>query len=580
MGFSTSAEWGRRFALWRVGRGGVSDGFIRANPPLSSGNMQNGQHLLAGYYRFEGITIEAQDRDIWDLAPPNPHWAEAIHSFEWLSDLAALGGRQARAKAQLWTQEWIARFGGGKGPGWALEPVSWRVLHMLHHQQMLLKGADEPAQHAYFLTLSLHARFLALHGHGAPTIEGRIAALCAALCACLALKGQKSYADTALRALLSVLPQIEAAGGLIDDRNPEAFARALMLLDWARQSLVEAHLTVPVPLLAALTRMVAMLRPLRHENGAFARFHGGGAGKAGVADALLAHYGAPPLAGAFNEYMGFARISRGRTSIIMDTAPPPVTPEGHASTLAFEATSGFAPLIVNCGSGTHLGEEWHEAARATPSHSTLTINGVSSSLVLGDGAKLAQNTAKVLEMEFTSEASTRGLTAAHDGWLKSHGVLHRRTIVLSADGERISGSDMLDVPPQPRHEPRETWFKRETKVPPPTQSPPDIGFTIRFHLHPETKAVLDQTGEVAALTLASDEVWLFRFNGKATLSLEPSVYLERGAHGPQASLQIVLSAQHRPPHLPIEWSLSKTKDGRGSSLNNHPPVYSTVSSHP
>src|SRR5690606_10582358 len=79
--------------------------------------------------------------------------------------------------------------------------------------------------------------------------------------------------------------------------------------------------------------------------------------------------------------MGFARLGHGRTTMIVDVASPPVrdaSAQGHASTLAFELTSGRRPLIVNCGSGRTFGEKWRRAGRATPSHSTLAIEGYSS----------------------------------------------------------------------------------------------------------------------------------------------------------------------------------------------------------
>ena len=79
--------------------------------------------------------------------------------------------------------------------------------------------------------------------------------------------------------------------------------------------------------------------------------------------------------------MGFARLSSGRTSIIVDAEIPPqgrAAVNAHASTLAFEMTSGRRAVIVNCGSGDTFGEDWRSAGRATPSHSSLYIEGQSS----------------------------------------------------------------------------------------------------------------------------------------------------------------------------------------------------------
>ena len=77
--------------------------------------------------------------------------------------------------------------------------------------------------------------------------------------------------------------------------------------------------------------------------------------------------------------MGFARLSGGRTSVIADAAPPPdgqASLSAHASTLAFELTSGRRAVIVSCGSGVPFGPDWRRAGRATAPHSPLEIEGL------------------------------------------------------------------------------------------------------------------------------------------------------------------------------------------------------------
>ena len=105
---------------------------------------------------------------------------------------------------------------------------------------------------------------------------------------------------------------------------------------------------------------------------------GGGRGAAGQA---LANAGVKALPSA-GLAMGFARLSGGRTTVIVDAASPPGGGAGrhaHASTNAFELTSGRRPVIVSCGSGAPFGPDWRQAGRATASHSTLAVEGYSSS---------------------------------------------------------------------------------------------------------------------------------------------------------------------------------------------------------
>ena len=78
----------------------------------------------------------------------------------------------------------------------------------------------------------------------------------------------------------------------------------------------------PQPHLAAIERIAPTLRTLRHSDGGLARFHGGGRGAEGWLDHALASSG---VRGAQPDglSMGYARLSAGRTSVIIDASPPP-----------------------------------------------------------------------------------------------------------------------------------------------------------------------------------------------------------------------------------------------------------------
>ena len=87
-----------------------------------------------------------------------------------------------------------------------------------------------------------------------------------------------------------------------------------------------------------------------------------------------------------------------------------------------------------------------------------------------------------------------------------------------------------------------------------------VAFQIRFHLHPEVDATLDMGGTAVGLALKSGELWVLRHDGKATLTLEPSVYLEKGRLRPRAAKQMVLSGRAMDYATRIRWSLAKAQE--------------------
>jgi uncharacterized heparinase superfamily protein len=152
--------------------------------------------------------------------------------------------------------------------------------------------------------------------------------------------------------------QIGQDGG-IPTRNPEELLEVFTLLTWNIAALAEEGRAPGPGLLGAVERVAPTLRALRHSDGGLARFHGGGRGQEGRLDQALATSGVKTIR-TEGLAMGFARVSHGRTSIIVDAAPPPMGPvsaNAHASTLAMEITSGRRPL-------------WSTAARAAPSGRT------------------------------------------------------------------------------------------------------------------------------------------------------------------------------------------------------------------
>jgi uncharacterized heparinase superfamily protein len=87
-----------------------------------------------------------------------------------------------------------------------------------------------------------------------------------------------------------------------------------------------------------------------------------------------------------------------------------------------------------------------------------------------------------------------------------------------------------------------------------------VPYDIRFHLHPEVDASVDMGGAAVSIALRSGEIWIFRADGGAALSLQPSVYLEKTRLKPRATKQIVLSGRALGYATRMRWSLAKAKD--------------------
>ena len=530
---------------------------FKSNPePKMIGYYARGRQLLAGNFLFSGHLLEAPGASIWDAAERVDTSANAAHGFTWLDDLAAVGDARARKAAQAWMADWIARYGDGRGEGWTPDITGRRLIRWIAHGFFLLRGADKAASEAYFRSAAQQAIFLSRRWQVARPGLPRFEAPAGMIYSGLSLEGMSGRVDPAIAVLTrDCKVQIGPDGG-IPSRNPEELLEILTLLTWVETALVGTDREVPETLRSAMARIAPALRAMRHSDGGLARFHGGGRGLDGWLDQALASVGTmeQPDNGL---HMGYGRLHAGRTSVIADVAAPPsgaAEAEAHASTLAFELTSGRRPLIVNCGSGSSFGPEWRRAGRATPSHSTLSIEGVSSAriAVLKNGTEMLRDGPKDVQSEITNLSDGSRIAMAHDGYRKSHGLTHVRTLELSQDGRAVAGEDLLTIL-DPEDEPRFDKALDREKL-------QGIPWSVRFHLHPEVEAVVDLGGAAVSLTQKSGEIWVFRHDAAGELRLEPSVYLENGRLRPRATQQVVLSGRAMSYATRIRWSLSKAQD--------------------
>jgi uncharacterized heparinase superfamily protein len=537
-------------------------GFVSQPEPRSMGQIARGRQIMAGNLLFEGYLVTSpglsEGASIWDVPSPHPDFEAALHGFGWLDDLAALGDAGARGRAQGWLAEWIARYGGGEGPGWRPDLAGRRLIRWIHHAPFLLAALPRPRAEAFFRALSVQAAFADARAEAATPGLARFETLTGLLYAGLSLIGAERHVAPAIATLgQDCTTQIGGDGG-IATRNPEELLEIFTLLVWAAQALQASGYAPAAAHSTAIGRMAETLRSLRHADGGLARFHGGGQGALGQLDQALAASGTTPATRG-RQAMGFARMAGGRTSVIVDAAPPPqgaASARAHASTLGFELTSGRRPLIVNCGAGGPFGPEWRRAGRATASHSTLAIEGYSSAR-LGRAGLGADGAAEWLvempsDVNVQRNAGDEGvqLALAHDGYVATHGLIHIRKLALSRDGRALMGDDSL-VAQTPDQKARFAKVLDATGL-------QGVRYAVRFHLHPDVDATLDMGGKAVSLALRSGEIWVFRAEG-VSIALEPSVYLEKGRVAPRPAQQIVLVAAALEPAHRLTWALAKAQ---------------------
>ncbi|MBO9473046.1 heparinase II/III family protein [Shimia sp. R10_1] len=558
---SFSARWTRlmhRVAARSSARARPATGFTSTPEPRTIGLFARGKQLVAGNFLFAGHLVSAPKTLIWDIDVPDDVFAQELQGFAWLDDLAAVGDMAARDRAQEWVWSWIDLYGRGTGPGWTPDLTGRRLIRWISHAIFLLRAQGSDPSEAFFQSLGQQTIFLSKRWHKTAPGLPRFEALTGLIYAGLALEGMEHHVAPACKALdKECAQQVDVQGG-IPTRNPEELLEVFTLLTWAAAALRDAGQTPSDMHLRAIERIAPTLRTLRHADGGLARFHGGGRGLEGRLDHALAESGNKTRQ-ADGLAMGYARLSAGRTSVVVDASVPPSgmnAPNAHASTLAFELTSGRRPVIVNCGSGASFGEDWRRFGRATPSHSTVTIDELSSARLgqEGKGWREEQLVDAPTDVPIQMSNASDGLRfeGGHNGYVKTHGLTHARTLELTFDGRGMAGEDLLVT--------MDDAAKRRFDKVMDEGALQGVPYEIAFHLHPEVDASLDMGGAAVSIALKSGETWVFRHDAIAKMRLDASVFLEKGRLKPRATKQIVLSGVAMEYATRIRWSLSKAHE--------------------
>ncbi|MBY0336245.1 MAG: heparinase II/III family protein [Acetobacteraceae bacterium] len=512
----------------------VPDAPSRDFRDLWPGDPARGARLLRGELDVAGT---ARPFTYWDQRGGPLHWRAAAHSFAWLRDLRTLGTDAARVFARDFVDDWLTR---GAGEALAAEPeiAGARISAILGHWDFLAATADEAFRKRVMQRLATDARALVAALPAEAAHRGALVALKAAIAASIAFEDE-AWINRALKLLPQELErQFHPDGGHVE-RGAAAQLAALQDLIEIRNLLNGVGLDAPPVLATAIDRAGLALRLFRHGDGALALFNATRDEPASVVDLVLTHGQARGRAPLLLEETGFQRLLAARTLVIADCgAPPPsraAAPSGlprgadrsaHAGTLSFEMSVGRDRLIVNCGASPAAPGEWRDALRSTAAHSTLILADTNSAELREDG--LGRRPERV-EVERYEANGAQWLEATHDGWRRTHGVVHRRRLYLAEGGDDLRGEDMLEPPGA-------------------TTQP----FAIRFHLHPGVTASLQEEEGGVLMKLPGGQGWRFRARG-AAIALEDSVFVATGE--PRRTQQIVLTAE--PGTENVQWAISR-----------------------
>lgn len=504
------------------------DRLLIAPQDIRTGDPTIAAEIYAGYFVFGGKIVNSHGRSPFKLPPPSPEWARALHGFGWLRHLHAADTALARANARSLVKEFIADLGHPAGhPAWRTEVVARRTLSWLSQSPMLLEGAAYPDYRGFLSALARGywrlRRDLKDERSGSAQLSAAIAMTAYALC----VQGGAPLLKHAVAALDGQLAKQILPDGVTIDRNPQRLVDLLFDLLPLRHAFMARGLTPPSELLNAIDRMTPALRLFRHGDGSLALFNGMGIT---APDRVAAALSCEDVQGRpiFNaRHAGYQRIQAAESLVIFDAGPPPppgLSHTAHAGALSFEFSVGAERIVVNCGNPGRQRPDLCMVARQTAAHSTLSLENQSSSRFSGDTFARHWFHDEILSgptlvpVTRTEDVGGTIVEATHDGYAARFKLIHRRQLVLAADGTLLSGEDRL--------------------ISSDGSEPGDVHYAIRFHIHPSISLTSLWKGKGVLLRTARGVSLVFQAGG-LPVDIEKSIFFA-APEGVRACEQIVV----------------------------------------
>lgn len=508
--------------------------------------------IAGGTFGLAGALAHIDGTSPFRVRPPSLPWLEALHGFGWLTDLRSAGAPDASSLARRTVADWIARKADHDPVAWKPGVAGRRLISWLSNSGMLIESAPPHEYDALLGACDQHMQRLSALAVDPRAGMARLIALTAVVMGGLCMSDQEQRLSEGLRLLLDELDRQILPDGSHVSRHPGVTIDLLLDLLPLKQCFVARDTTPPARLLAAMGRIVPMLRHMQLGDRRLARFNGMGATELDHLATVLAFDLDSAASSTTLRQGSYVRMMRRNTIVIMDAgAPPPLDHSGaaHAGALSFEMSSGRWPMIVNCGAPGPADLDWTAQARGTAAHSTVVLNDTASArLVRGpagaSGEQLLMGPSGVDTRLSEPEDGSIEVQTVHNGYFDRLGMMHARVLRLSAQGNRLTGIDRIYQPQ------RLVAAGKQERT-----------YSIHFHVHPQASVKQGPEPNSAEITLRSGEVWHLAANG-SKLGLEDSLFLANFT-GPLRTVQIVLRG-HAFEDTQVRWRIERVAEGEKS----------------
>jgi len=447
--------------------------------------------LTSFHNDFYKITDTAPEL-LWKVKIENKQKFENLHSFLWLSKLDR---KNSKIITKNIIKSWIENFFNFDPQTWEMETTARRIIAWSSNFDLTLENSEKEYKKKFFLSLVKQSNFISKNLKNLFYIPSKIICCSAIILSGMMFRENESNFKTGIKELEKLTKSYFDENGFPKSRNPEEVFICIKYLILVREWLKEAQKTIPYFLDEIIRKCGSCYAILSCSNKQFPLFNGATEINHKDYDIFLKN-----LKYKFNnknyEIADFIKIKNKKIEFFIDCGNPPANAFSRyyqAGCLSFELTSNKQKIICNSGYGKYLSQKITSISRSTASHSTLYINDTSSCVFQKNkiinkvyGNSLIQKH-RIIDKNYLDNKNSYSISAAHNGYEKRFGYIHKRSILISKEEDKIFGQDEL----------------KKTK-----NYSNKLNYFVRFHVYPGIKIVKTKAGNSILISLSNREGWL------------------------------------------------------------------------
>jgi len=444
---------------------------------------------------------------LWKINEKDLQNFNNLHSFFWLTKLDR---KNDKKNVQSIIKSWINNFFNYDANTWQIEITSKRIISWASNFDITLEDSDKTYREKFFISIIKQSNFLLKNLNTLPYDSTKIICCSAIILSGIIFKENNLNFKFGLKELEKILKVYLDDNGFPKSRNPEELFISFKYLVLIREWFKEAHINIPNFLNDIIRKSGNSYSILNSSNKQIPLFNGATEANQKDYDTFL-----KTLKYKFNnkehETGNIIKIKNKKIEFFMDCGNPP--PENfvknyQAGCLSFELISNKQKIICNSGYGKYFSSKLSSLSRSTAAHSTLHLNNTSSCIFQKNeiinkifGNSLLEKH-KIMEKNYTESKDFYSISASHNGYEKKFGYIHKRSVKIFKNEDKILGIDEL----------------KKTK-----KNFNSVMYSIRFHIYPNIKAVKTKGGNSVLISLPNGEGWLLR-SYESVFNIEKNIF--------------------------------------------------------